>query len=58
MVTFGSAEATKRLGVAVKVATITPNAARVEVRPEEDVKSPNGTIRAMLDGTVFRPHHW
>ena len=55
MVTFESAEATKRLGVAVKCATITPNAARVE---EYDLKqmwqSPNGTIRAMLDGTVFR----
>ena len=54
-VTIDSAEATKRLGVAVKCATITPNAARVE---EYDLKqmwrSPNGTIRAMLDGTVFR----
>ncbi len=54
-VTFASAEATKRLGVAVKCATITPNAARME---EYDLtqmwKSPNGTIRAMLDGTVFR----
>lgn len=54
-VTLESAEATRRLGVAVKCATITPNAARVE---EYDLKrmwkSPNGTIRALLDGTVFR----
>ena len=54
-VTIDSANATKRLGVAVKCATITPNAARME---EYDLKkmwkSPNGTIRAMLDGTVFR----
>lgn len=54
-VTVDAAEATKRLGVAVKCATITPNAARVK---EYDLhkmwKSPNGTIRAMLDGTVFR----
>ena len=54
-VTIDAAEATKRLGVAVKCATITPNAARVK---EYDLhkmwKSPNGTIRAMLDGTVFR----
>ncbi len=54
-VTVDSAEATKRLGVAVKCATITPNAARMD---EYDLKamwkSPNGTIRALLDGTVFR----
>ncbi|WP_408071290.1 NADP-dependent isocitrate dehydrogenase [Butyrivibrio sp. JL13D10] len=54
-VTIDSAIATKKYGVAVKCATITPNAARVE---EYDLKkmwkSPNGTIRAMLDGTVFR----
>ena len=55
MVTFESAEATKRLGVAVKCATITPNAARVEEYDLKQMwKSPNGTIRAMLDGTVFR----
>lgn len=54
-VTVDSALATKKYGVAVKCATITPNAARVE---EYDLKamykSPNGTIRAILDGTVFR----
>ena len=50
-----SAEATKKYGVAVKCATITPNAARVEeYRLTEMWKSPNGTIRAALDGTVFR----
>ena len=50
MVTFESAEATKRLGVAVKCATITPNAARVEEYDLKQMwKSPNGTIRAMLD---------
>ena len=55
MVTFESAEATKRLVVAVKCATITPNAARVEEYDLKQMwKSPNGTIRAMLDGTVFR----
>ena len=55
MVTFESAEATKRLGVAVKCATITPNAARVEEYDLKQMwKSPNGAIRAMLDGTVFR----
>ena len=55
MVTFESAEATKRLGVAVKCATITPNAARVEEYDLKQMwKGPNGTIRAMLDGTVFR----
>ncbi|MBQ3329438.1 MAG: NADP-dependent isocitrate dehydrogenase [Eggerthellaceae bacterium] len=54
-VTIDSAEATKRLGVAVKCATITPNAARVEDYDLKQMwKSPNGTIRAMLDGTVFR----
>ena len=55
MVTVESAEATKRLSVAVKCATITPNAARVEEYDLKQMwKSPNGTIRAMLDGTVFR----
>ena len=55
MVTVESANATKRLGVAVKCATITPNAARVkEYDLKEMWKSPNGTIRAILDGTVFR----
>ena len=54
-VTVESAEATRRLGVAVKCATITPNAARVEEYGLKRMwKSPNGTIRAMLDGTVFR----
>ncbi|MBR2682604.1 MAG: NADP-dependent isocitrate dehydrogenase [Atopobiaceae bacterium] len=54
-VTIDSAEATKRLGVAVKCATITPNAARVEEYGLSKMwKSPNGTIRAILDGTVFR----
>ena len=54
-VTIESAEATKRLGVAVKCATITPNAARMsEYDLKQMWKSPNGTIRAMLDGTVFR----
>ncbi len=54
-VTAESAEATLRLGVAVKCATITPNAARVEEYGLKKMwKSPNGTIRAMLDGTVFR----
>ncbi len=54
-VTVDSANATKRLGVAVKCATITPNAARVdEYKLKEMWKSPNGTIRAILDGTVFR----
>ena len=47
--------ATKKYGVAVKCATITPNAARVkEYNLKEMWKSPNGTIRAILDGTVFR----
>ena len=54
-VTIDSANATKKYGVAVKCATITPNAARVkEYDLKEMWKSPNGTIRAMLDGTVFR----
>ena len=54
-VTVDSAEATKKYGVAVKCATITPNAARMtEYNLKEMWKSPNGTIRAMLDGTVFR----
>ena len=54
-VTIDSAEATKKHGVAVKCATITPNAARVEeYHLKEMWKSPNGTIRAILDGTVFR----
>ncbi|MCR5324794.1 MAG: NADP-dependent isocitrate dehydrogenase [Lachnospiraceae bacterium] len=69
-VTVDSANATKKYGVAVKCATITPNAARVtEYNLKEMWKSPNGTIRAILDGTVFRapilvkgidPHipHW
>ena len=54
-VTKDSAEATLKYGVAVKCATITPNAARVEeYNLKEMWKAPNGTIRAMLDGTVFR----
>ncbi len=54
-VTTDSAEATKKYGVAVKCATITPNAARMpEYNLKEMWKSPNGTIRAILDGTVFR----
>ena len=54
-VTIDSAEATKKYGVAVKCATITPNAARVEeYHLKKMYKSPNGTIRAALDGTVFR----
>ena len=54
-VTIDAAEATKRLGVAVKCATITPNAARVdEYGLKQMWKSPTGTIRALLDGTVFR----
>lgn len=54
-VTFDSAEATKKYGVAVKCATITPNAARMtEYHLKQMWKSPNGTIRAILDGTVFR----
>ena len=54
-VTVDSAEATKKYGVAVKCATITPNAQRMtEYNLSEMWKSPNGTIRAILDGTVFR----
>jgi len=54
-VTIDSANATKKYGVAGKCATITPNAARVEEYPLKEMwKSPNGTIRAILDGTVFR----
>ena len=54
-VTVESAEATKKYGVAVKCATITPNAQRMtEYNLKEMWKSPNGTIRAILDGTVFR----
>ncbi len=54
-VTIDSANATLKYGVAVKCATITPNAARMdEYKLKKMWKSPNGTIRAMLDGTVFR----
>ena len=54
-VTVESAEATLKYGVALKCATITPNAARMkEYDLKEMWKSPNGTIRAILDGTVFR----
>ena len=54
-VTVDSANATLKYGVAVKCATITPNAARMtEYNLKEMWKSPNGTIRAILDGTVFR----
>lgn len=54
-VTFDAAEATKKYGVAVKCATITPNKARMsEYDLKKMYKSPNGTIRAILDGTVFR----
>ena len=54
-VTIDAANAANRLGVAVKCATITPNDARVEeYKLHEMYKSPNGTIRAMMDGTVFR----
>lgn len=54
-VTVDAAEATRRLGVAVKCATITPNAQRVEEYGLKQMwKSPNGTVRALLDGTVFR----
>ena len=55
-VTVDAANATKRLGVAVKCATITPNRQRMEEYPQltEMWKSPNGTIRSILDGTVFR----
>ncbi len=54
-ITVEAAEATKKYGVAVKCATITPNAARMEEYDLKEMwKSPNGTIRAILDGTVFR----
>jgi len=54
-ITIGAAEAIKKYGVGVKCATITPNAARVsEYNLKQQWKSPNGTIRAELDGTVFR----
>ena len=54
-VTVDAAMATKKYGVAVKCATITPNAQRMEeYHLHEMWKSPNGTIRALLDGTVFR----
>ncbi len=55
-ITIDAAHATRRLGVAVKCATITPNRQRMEEYPEltEMWKSPNGTIRAILDGTAFR----
>ena len=54
-VTIDSANATLKYGVAVKCATITPNAARMpEYHLSQMWKSPNGTIRAILDGTVFR----
>ncbi|NLO48839.1 MAG: NADP-dependent isocitrate dehydrogenase [Clostridiales bacterium] len=54
-VTIDSAEATKKYGVAVKCATITPNVARMsEYNLKEMWKSPNGTIRSILDGTIFR----
>lgn len=54
-ITVEAAEATKQYGVAVKCATITPNAQRVkEYNLKQMWKSPNGTIRAILDGTVFR----
>ncbi|KGK91143.1 isocitrate dehydrogenase [Desulfosporosinus sp. HMP52] len=54
-ITIDSAKATQKYGVAVKCATITPNAQRVEeYKLKEMWKSPNGTIRAILDGTVFR----
>ncbi len=54
-ITVEAAEATKKYGVAVKCATITPNAQRMdEYKLHEMWKSPNGTIRSLLDGTVFR----
>ena len=57
-VTVDSAEATKKYGVAVKCATITPNAARMEEYDLKEMwKSPNGTIRAILDGTVSIARH-
>jgi isocitrate dehydrogenase len=55
LITVEAAEAIKKYGVGVKCATITPNAARVkEYNLKQQWKSPNGTIRAILDGTVFR----
>ncbi|WP_302619376.1 isocitrate/isopropylmalate family dehydrogenase, partial [uncultured Oscillibacter sp.] len=55
-ITVDAAQAARRLGVAVKCATITPNRQRMEEYPEltEMWRSPNGTIRAILDGTAFR----
>ena len=54
-ITVEAAEATKKYGVAVKCATITPNAKRMdEYKLHQMWKSPNGTIRSILDGTVFR----
>ena len=53
-VTVDSANATKKYGVAVKCATITPNAARMTEYNLKEMWKANGTIRAMLDGTVFR----
>lgn len=54
-ITVEAAEATRKYGVAVKCATITPNAARMsEYNLHQMWKSPNGTIRSLLDGTVFR----
>ena len=54
-VTIAAAEANKRLGVSVKCATITPNDQRMtEYNLKQKWLSPNGTIRAILDGTVFR----
>ena len=54
-ITIDSANAIKKYGVGVKCATITPNKARVlEYNLKQEWKSPNGTIRAILDGTVFR----
>ena len=54
-ITVQAAEAVKKYGVGVKCATITPNAQRVEeYNLKRMYKSPNGTIRAILDGTVFR----
>ena len=59
-VTVDAANATKKYGVAVKCATITPNRQRMEEYPQltEMWKSPNGTIRSILDGTVFRSAHY
>ena len=52
--TVDAAEATKKCGVAVKCATITPNAQRMEEYQLHEMEAPNGTIRAILDGTAFR----